>query len=285
MKQLTLEQVNSMADDNTLLGMIHDIPNEIYHKSKGFSSSNIIYISKYSLAQFLVAWKRPVLPSNEMNLGTATHTAILEPEKFKETVVYLPPDCRGNSGSALKGRDLFYRANTNKTVVESKEKYDSIKNMADSVNDFLAGSEVPDLISKGDSEVSCYALDEEYGMLLKCRPDKLHKSLGVSVNLKTAHSVLEYDFQKAIMDYSYHWSTAMYSDVLASILKMPITELHLIVETEYPHRVSLRHLDEGAIDKGRKDYRNILAQIAEAKRTNVWRAIQGITLPHYAWYK
>lgn len=271
-----------LAAKNELRGFFPNLPERLYHEAPAFSAGTIARIEKYSLALVRAQHGKQLPATPEMELGSAVHMALLEPERFKKEVTHVPEEFHGRSFAAIESRALFMKANANKIVLEDGKKFDSVKEMVDAVQQFLSVSEVPDLLNDGESEVSCFHRDQETGLLLKCRADKLHRDLGIAVNFKTSKSVEYRDFQGSVMDFFYHLSSAWYVDILSAELGMQVNELHLIVEPKPPYNVSLRYFDEGSLDKGREIYRKNLRDIAECEKTGKWPAMQPMALPHWA---
>jgi exodeoxyribonuclease VIII len=80
-----------------------DMPAEKYHAVDALSKSMMTKILK-SPAHYKAALDEHQEPSKAMQLGTAIHTAVLEPHLYSQVVAVIPPDIDGRTkeGKAWK---------------------------------------------------------------------------------------------------------------------------------------------------------------------------------------
>ena len=74
---------------------MHDIPEDEYHELPYISNSDISLVLRspaHYYANRVDPEREPEEPTPQMLDGRALHTAILEPELYKERFVVLPPD-------------------------------------------------------------------------------------------------------------------------------------------------------------------------------------------------
>jgi exodeoxyribonuclease VIII len=169
--------------DNPNPGKYLGIPNDVYHTAKGISNSGLMLIQN-NPADYIWAQNAPkdFSKSKSIDLGTAIHAALLEPEKIEDIVI-----------GPTKSRDTkafteYCLEHSDKTVLLQSE-YDMLRLVVDSamahpsVNAFLS--------AKGDAEVSIFAHDSERDILCKIRPDKDLSSSGkkILIDVKTTRSI------------------------------------------------------------------------------------------------
>jgi len=126
-------------------------------------------------------------------------------------------------------------------------------------------------------EVSSYWIDEETGVLCKCRPDFVHDcgdSGVILVDVKTCGDARPFEFARMIAKHRYHVQNAYYADGFekASGRKV-IGFIFASVEMDYPYASSAIMLDEESIDQGRKEYRRGLDVYAECLASGEWPGI------------
>ena len=83
------------------LGIVSDLDNELYHKAYGLSCSDLKVMLR-SPAHYHASLLFPQKTTPEMLLGSALHTAVLQPELFDEEYMELPKlDRRTKEGKEL----------------------------------------------------------------------------------------------------------------------------------------------------------------------------------------
>ncbi len=279
----TIQDLLNLHAENKLLGVFEDIPNEVYHKGPGHSSSGIIEAKTYNLANYKSNMGLEREDSKDFKIGQATHIYILERDTFEKRVTYYPEEALGRSKAAKEFKYIFEEANHGKIILDDKESIEQIAGMAESLERAISFSEVPNILNNQSAiaEASCYHKDDESGLLLKCRPDLLHKDIGLSVNFKTAKSAKRYEFEKSAGEYRYDIQTPFYLNILSALFKKPFREWHVVVEKEPPYRSAIYYFDQGSLDAGEFAYRPIINAIAQAEKSGVWPMVSSITTPNY----
>lgn len=250
------------------------LSNEDYHSSSGISKSGLDLILR-SPAHYRFGERRDT--TRAMEIGTALHCAILEPERFATDYMMLR-EVTDRRASAYKEACKVWSAERVLTGTEA----DKVAGMQESVrsNPHLSGY----LSAPGRYELSMFATDPETGVLVKCRFDKLIDN-GPALDLKKTQDIRE--FGKSVANYGYHIQAAFYSDVYkwATGEELP-GFVFAAVEEQMPHASKPFELDEEALDIGRMLYRKALNQYAECLEADDWPGIAGepetIQLP--GWY-
>lgn len=255
---------------------VTDMPNEAYHAYEGISNSGLNLVAR-SPAHY--AHAAPRTSTRAMEIGTAFHTALLEPDRYATeymTVEGVNDRRKSEYAQAAKtyGKD--------KTLTESEGA--SVAVMQESIRANSAAREIID--QPGHAELSAFVEDPETGVLMRCRFDWLTES-GIALDLKKTQDSRESAFSRSIWQYRYHCQHAMYSHVYEMITGKPLQAFKfLAVEEQPPCANVVYQLDDIAAKYGHQMYREALLAYAEAEQSGHWAAYgvesDLISLPEYA---
>jgi exodeoxyribonuclease VIII len=216
-----------------------DQTNDEYHDGPGISKSHLDAIASKSPMHY---WHKYINPDREprettaaMNMGTAVHTAILEPDLLGSTIVQAPEvNKRTNAGKAEF--EAFCNANKDKVIITASE-YEAVQQIRDAVHRHPVASS---LLMGGRSEQSVYAIDKETGELIKCRIDFLHNSGAYTLDVKTTDDSGPNGFGKSCANYRYPVQTAWYNRVMDTAFgEHPEQWIFLAVEKEPPYAIGI----------------------------------------------
>ena len=239
-----------------VLGM----PSEDYHGAEGISASGLKRVLR-SPAHY--RYGRDV-NTRAQHMGTAIHTALLEPERYAEEYVELDVDDRRTKEA--KEAEKQYGA---ERVLKASEA-EHIRGMQRAV--WAHSKAQRQLQARGWTEVSVFAEDPETGATVRCRPDLLTEQ-SVVLDLKKVRDARDRPMQRAVADYGYDLSAALYCDaVYWATGEQPAAYALLCVEEEPPHGVRLLVLDDAWMERGRRLYRQALYTYAECMATDSWPA-------------
>lgn len=267
--------------------VVAGMPNDVYHGSDAISKSGLDKIDKtpahYKYGEFS--------GSKAMELGTALHAAILEPDVFKEQFLMLP-DVKDRRASEYKQAAKSMGAGN---VLVGKE-CAQVDGMICAIN---ANFKAAQLLNgdKGWRELSVFAHDPETGVLCRCRFDFLGQDENgyYAVDLKTTADAGDSGFlafQNSIAKRRYHVQDAFYGDVLNWATGIELQRFWFAaVESKAPHGVVCRFLGEDSVYAGRTEYRANLNTYAECKSTDTWPCYDQpqiddeaeISLPDWYW--
>lgn len=260
--------------------LVENLSNLDYHARKEISASNIKMLLENPY-KFATGYKME--QTQHMALGTALHSAILEPAKFKEDIAVLPAlDARTKLGK--EQRDEFYTLNANKTII-TPEQYESVMRMKKSVMSQVGG------LFAGVAEVSIFG--EIDGVGARCRPDMFVKEKGLIIDLKKTQDASPDGFTKAIANYRYDIQAAWYIDVCESA-GIAIKEfIFVCVEDKEPFMVGVYTLSAEWFNLGRAEYKralDIYSRLEDYKKpifknTQDGTILQTLTPPSYLFYK
>lgn len=263
-------------------GIYYGISNENYHAGPGVSKSQLDDIAD---TPALYLWRKnaPVdtTKTKTLDLGTAFHCRVLEPEEFSNRFIVAPEfNRRTNAGKEEEKAFLMKCASTGKTVITAEESR-KIELMYQSVMALPLGQWLVE--SAGHAESSIYWEDPETGILCRCRPDKIIPEFHWIMDVKTTEDIQR--FKTAYYDYRYHVQDAFYSDGYEAQFGVQPTFVFLVASTtiecgRYP--VEIFMMGEEAKLAGQLEYHRNLRTLADCLNTDEWPAIKTLSLPRWA---
>lgn len=250
------------------------MPNEAYHAYEGISNSGLNHVAR-SPAHYRYA--PPYKSTRAMEIGTAFHTALLEPERYESEYMTVT-GCNDRRLAEYKGAAKVY--GNDKTLTESEGAGCVI--MAEAIRANTAAREL--LEKEGYAEISAFIEDPETGVLMRCRYDWLTVD-GYAMDLKKTQDAREHAFSRAMFNYRYHCQAAMYRHIYELITGKPLENYQfLAVEETPPCSNVLYDVDPIAVEIGHKQYRQSLLDYAVAKESGDWVTYSGVgvvTLPEW----
>lgn len=236
-------------------------PNETYHAHPAFSKSKLW---RYHTMTPYRAEFGKVEEKSYYLFGQAGHIAVLEPERL-DTAVIRGPEARGNSN---EWKHAAEEAKAAGAIILKPEDYDAVMMMRDLANrhPFIRKFQDNPII-----ETSCYAIDEETGAEVKCRPDCYTPSLGGMMDVKFLASIEDADWSRDIGTYGYHMQDAMYLDVWnkGSGHESDFMAFACISKTE-PPEIVVRQLTDIDVEEGYKAYRAALEVAHRCRQEGNW---------------
>lgn len=263
---------------------VFDIENAEYHACHwALSSSGARAIVDSCPAKFKAQLDTPREPkkvSNALDLGSASHAMLLEPEKWDSKFTVLPEDHsnRTNVGKALV-EDI--RAN-GRTPVEFDD-FQTIKAMHAAM---MAHPFAAKLFMNGQAEKSLFWKDEQTGVWCRNRPDWLVTGGNIIPDYKTTISSDPRELNKALWNYGYYQQAAWYQDGVRALglVERP-TFVLVFQEKEAPYLVTVAKVSPSSLEWGRIRNRRAIEIFAQCRETGVWPgyASDVVTLDIPAW--
>ncbi|HIB3967833.1 TPA: exodeoxyribonuclease VIII [Escherichia coli] len=262
-------------------GIYYGISNENYHAGPGVSKSQLDDIAD---TPALYLWRKnaPVdtTKTKTLDLGTAFHCRVLEPEEFSNRFIVAPEFNRRTNAGKEEKAFLMECASTGKTVITAEEGR-KIELMYQRVMALPLGQWLVE--SAGHAESSIYWEDPETGILCRCRPDKIIPEFHWIMDVKTTADIQR--FKTAYYDYRYHVQDAFYSDGYEAQFGVLPTFVFLVASTtvecgRYP--VEIFMMGEEAKLAGQQEYHRNLRTLADCLNTDEWPAIKTLSLPRWA---
>lgn len=285
---------------------VYDLTNNEYHSSGGVSRSGIIEFKrspKHYWHRYLNPLYQPKKSTPEMEFGTAFHCFMLEPARFDEEYI-VAPDKRGNLPEELRlkdvGREAYESAKKSRELEKKKRELDDIsfqqfslgkniiskENLAQiriMYNSIISDEQALQVVFDGKNEKSIYWIDEDTGLLCKCRPDIWHENF--VVDLKTTKDASFRSFQRDFYSSGYHIQLAMIHLGVKSVTGNSIMDfIDFAIEKEEPYCHAIYPIDEAALQFGIDEFKHYLSKMKECFDKNEWPgySTQTITLPAYA---
>ncbi|OCG39758.1 PD-(D/E)XK nuclease-like domain-containing protein [Gilliamella sp. Bif1-4] len=263
-------------------GIYYDISNEDYHNGAGISKSQLDFIEE-SPALYQWVKNAPVDKSkmSSLDMGTAFHCLLLEPEEFKKRfIIPKPINLRTNAGKA-EYQELLKEAKESNQAIITNEDYRKLLLMRDSAMAHPLAKWI--IEERGYTESSIYWNDIDTDILCRCRPDKFIEKFNWVADIKTSADIDR--FYAHSYDYRYHVQDSFYSDGVQSITGEKPTFVFLVVSTtincgRYPVKTFI--LDEAAKNIGRQAYKANLFRFKQCTEDNNFPALQTLSLPYWA---
>lgn len=268
-------------------GIYTNLSSEEYHCDKSsFSRSSIMDFMKtpyFYWAKHLNPNKPPKEDTTAIALGKAFHDFVLEPLEFGRKYTLEPEKV------LLKdvGREKYeaYKAKMKELglmqqIILSQDEMTKLFNMRFSLQNI---SQAVELLSNGEIEKSFFWRDKQSGLMLKSRPDILHKNM--YVDLKTCNDASPVAYQREMVLYGYHIQGAMLRDAIRHFENRDMSNvINVCVETKYPYTVAIYLIDEAALNYAEELYKSKLLDLKECIEKNEWPSyeIQTVGMPKWA---
>lgn len=252
---------------------------EDYAQREGVNLSRLKHMDE-SPAHYLAAPR--IEPTDAMELGTATHIAILEPDRLSEAVAFWD-EGDGPRAKARKGKEweAFKAEHAGKVLLRTRDQR-PIEQMA------LAVQRHPDarrLVEGLRTEVVYEWTDEPTGIRCKGRVDG--RKPGITVDLKTSRSLNAYAFGSQAAKLMYHVQAAHYWEGVKAVDGENSRYFILAVENVEPYDVGVFRVDPATLRLGRDKRRELMSKLARCLEANEWpgrypEAVD-LDLPSWVW--
>lgn len=268
-----------------MLKPTHDLTTAAYFSHPAINRSSLSDLERSPLHY----WARHIDPtrietrkdSPALRFGTATHTAVLEPERFEADYAEGPMASRSTkiwkeaaaaSKATLLPPDEMVAI---RSIVESLKSHDSARKA------LFAG--------KGHNEATFIATDQATGLELKCRADRITQA-GYIVDLKTTADASATAFAKSVHNFGYHIQAAFYMRCIEAATGTKPTGFAIVaVEKEPPYACQVFIASESMLETGARKVDKLLSDLARyrdkygnAKWPSYSDQPVELNLPHWA---
>lgn len=222
-------------------------------------------------AQACETWSSSDTPATL--LGTAIHSAILEPELFEGIYGRLPgDDLRKSDAKAAKA--AFIEAGRIPLKPVDWEVCDALRDRA------WAKSTVRDLLEQATGiEVSGLFPTRHEGIYGKLRPDILCADARTVVDLKSARDASKHGFERAMGEHAYHLSPGWYLPGLRTLGVECDHWVWVALEKTPPYGVALYSLEAHEIARATQECEDLVAAYARCADAKLWPDYPDIILP------
>jgi hypothetical protein len=295
-------------------GLHANIPAEEYHAIDRCSNSRLSLLKRSPAHAKQAIDEGPTPSTKSQRIGTATHTAVLEPELAVEAFdVAEQCSATTNSGSQCSYSGKVRRSGdwycgthdpgeeeagpAYDGLVVSEDQHESICRMRDSVHTHPAASELlacggrPELTALFDhADVDTATGEVRSKLACKARIDYVHPGGNALVDLKTTRDASKEAFQRDVWNRGYFRQLAFYRYALATLGRCDLARAYIVaVEKKAPFAVAVYELTKTTLRAGWRQLEDLLATYAQCERTGNWpgysREAQELELPHWAWDK
>lgn len=240
------------------------MPNEDYHRHPAVSNSALTLLDR-SPAHFRYAPPREA--TRAMVIGTAIHTALLEPERFRAEYLLLK---EVNDRRASEYKQAIKTHNEEKVLASHEAA--SVEGMQEMVYAQRSAREALEL--PGYREISFFATCPRTGLLLKCRFDILTET-GIAADIKKTRDARPDSFAKSVFNYRYHVQDAFYSYVYSLVAGRELQAFKFIaIEDQPPHALAVYQLDDDAKAEGHRTFGRNLDTYLQCSQSGEWPAYQ-----------
>jgi len=264
------------------------VPFDRYRTWPGISWSSLSDMATSPL-EFRERQRNPRPPTATMNLGSAIHCAVLEPEKFDAEYAMF----EGRRGT--KAHHEWQAEHPGVTDLKPDE-WDQVMGAAAAVLTGSQGREARAILRGSRREVSYRWLDPLTHVRCKARPDVVRFSResrnGKIIpwklsDLKSTGSVDERTFGRLAASMLYHGKMAFAAMGLEALYGVAPLETSIIaVEQKPPHDVQVFDLTQEVLDAGEQLARDLLIRLKACRRNHSWPGRYGgrrpLDFPVYA---
>ena len=241
------------------------LSNDDYHALKAVSPSQIKVLGRSPLHyfdQFLAPDREKKEATAAMELGTALHTAVLEPDLWDATVA-VPKHSFDRRTKAGKEMAAEFEKEAEGKIVLSPEDAAEVQRMADAVRKHPAAGFLLEL--PGRREASYTWTDPATGLECKTRPDWHSGDRRIVVDVKTTKDASRIEFAKSIANFDYHVQAAWNQAALEAEQFLTIA-----VESERPYAVAVYPASGALIAAGQRRIEQAMALLAECHKSGKW---------------
>lgn len=262
-------------------GVRADIPEDVYHADRASLSASgaKLLLPPSTPAKFRETMDNPPKPKSVYTFGHAAHRLVLG--KGAEIIEVDAPDWKTKAAQEIRNTAA------NGVAPMLTHELDKARAMAAVVKSHpVAGPWFAE--GQGHSEVSLYATDEQTGVRLRGRTDRLTHADGrlLIIDYKTAVSADPAEWIRTWVGYKVHLQFAWYK-MLIRLLKIDAEPdmVFVVQEKEPPYLVKPIRLDTEAFDLGRLQMRQAINTFAQCTETNEWPGYgdEIVTMPLPMW--
>lgn len=209
--------------------------------------------------------QKQVEETEAMRIGTAIHTAVLQPDQYEHTIAYLPDvDARTTEGKAIK--KAFEAGAVGKTILKaaSKEIVDRAVNAVLSNPDFRLMKQNPDI------RVEQVLLGKLWEQDCKARLDIINVESGVIRDVKTCEDASPDSFKYEVKDRLYWVQAGFYCLLAEQVFNKKFAFEFIAVEKSDPSTCVFYDVPEKQLQKWKDIVDAKLSELRAAQKCNVW---------------
>ena len=244
-------------------GFYPDMPFEKYLAIEALSNSGL---KKFKTPAHYKAPAKPISSQQQtaFDIGTAFHTATLEPEKYDDQIIV-------TSKSTVTAGEKKEAAQEGKIILKQPA-HENVQGMAGAVRKH---PDAGPLVQGGVTELSCFWKDPDFDFLCKLRTDKITDSR-VVVDLKSTGDAEDESrgfgsFWKNFFSLWYHWQAYWYLNGLSIASGVPHDDFAFIaVEKDPPYGINVYFADKELLAWAMEEIEPVKLRYAECLEKDEW---------------
>ena len=245
------------------------IENHAYHDSSELSRSTAWTLITTCPAKVRHEMTQPKESSPALTIGSAFHTATLEPGKFDDEFAVKPSEIDGQGPRTKHYRESFevmQNNEPNKSWLAPSE-YDLVMDMAGAA---LDNPMLKSYLSERDAIIEGTGFFEMEGAKCKVRPDLYVPRSGVVFDLKSTQDASEKGFAKSVRQFGYAFQACWYVQALRLLGEKPRQFIFLAVEKSAPHLTAAYTLAASDLDRQMANMERACKLWATCESSGVW---------------
>jgi hypothetical protein len=243
-----------------------ELTNDDYHARPGVSASKLKSMARgwRTFEAEHITKTAPRKESPAMALGTAVHTALLEPERFDAAYVVCPPECSDRRTKAYKE----WAASVASFALSGVLTTDDAATI-DAIRDSVRRDEFASQLLAADGHVEKSLEWTESDVLCRMRFDKIAGPF--CIDIKTCQDATPEVFAKTIASYRYDLQAAHYlSGLTNNSIGWGMRFVFVAVETASPYRVRCYEMCDDDFDKADEDRVALLLEYRRRLELGDW---------------
>lgn len=258
-------------------GIHFNIPFDTYVKWDALSNSKLSLFAKSPL-HFKRLSNYSDSKTDSQIFGTAVHTAIFEPERFRREYIVKPEDINRRTKEGKEAYSMLVDQHGEDKILSSDD-YQHIMGMQDSARSHpIAGQMLKEITA---NEVSL--LWTRGNTQFKGRIDAIGK--GILIDLKTTQSAESRKFQSSFFKYGYHRQAAFYLQGAKRLKLVTNGIVFIAIEKTPPYALALFQPSHGVITAAAAELESLILQYHQCKSSNQWpgypEMIQDVSMPDW----
>lgn len=246
--------------------IVRDLPESDYHSLPALSAGGAWMLASECPALYHAnsPFNPDALPpdnAKEMDIGTALHLAVLEPDRLADRTVLVHAE-NWRTKAAQEARDQAYDAGLTPLLPKDR---DLVERLAAALrsNEFVA-----ELIDGADTEVSYLWTSE--GIPCKARADIISRDRRRIADLKASASAAPGFFQRQAFNAGHFLRAVWYQRGWQAVAGENADYWFVVVSRNAPHLVTIARLDDRALAWGEMMVRRALRLFRECNEAGTW---------------
>ncbi len=234
-----------------------NMPFEDYDRIDAVNYSSLKHLRR-SPMYYRYRMDHPQEQTEAMQIGSAAHHAILEPDRIGDIAIWTGGRRYGKEWEAFKD-DHAYQ------MILRQEDAAYVAGIAAAVH---RNETARKYLRRGQSEV--VVIWEAFGRLFKGRLDRWNSEGNLVLDLKTCRDCRPWTFGAQAHKLGYHIQMAMYVDGVKAVTGIAPSVRILAPENKPPFESAVYRVPEDVLDLGRSEYITLLHRLIECETSGLW---------------